>query len=57
MIVGSQPESSPVGHLAIADAEDIDPIAVIVKANAIVSNPEAELGRMDAAEALNITGA
>jgi hypothetical protein len=38
-------------------AEDIDPIAAVVKANTPISNAKPELGRMNAAQSLDVTGA
>jgi hypothetical protein len=42
--------SSPVRIPAVADTQDIEPVSVIVKADAPVSDVETELGRMNAVE-------
>jgi hypothetical protein len=46
-----------VSFAAVANAEDIEPIAVIVKADAPVANAKAKLGWMNAAQTLNIARA
>jgi hypothetical protein len=43
--------------VAVADAEDIDPIAVVVETNAPITDAEAELGRVNTAQSLDIAGA
>ena len=41
------PGRSPVGFAAIAHAQDADGLAVVVEADAVVADGEAELGRVD----------
>jgi hypothetical protein len=48
---------STVGFLAVADAEDFDRIAMIVKADAPIADAQTELGRMNAAESVDVAGA
>lgn len=45
---------SPVGFATVFHGEDHDGIAEIVKANAIVADAEAELGRLAVLEALDV---
>jgi hypothetical protein len=44
----------PVGLATVLHGEDHDGIAEIMKADAVVADAEAELGRLDALEALDI---
>ena len=41
----------------MAHAEDIDPIAVVVKADPPIADAQAELGRMKAVEPVDVAGA
>jgi hypothetical protein len=41
----------------VAHAEHIDPIAVIMEANAPITNAEPEFGRVNASQSLDIAGA
>jgi hypothetical protein len=41
-------------YAAVADAEDLEPIAVIVKANPVIAEAEAQFGRISALEPLHV---
>jgi hypothetical protein len=43
-----------MGLFPVADAEDFDPIAVIVESNAIVAETETQFRRLDILQALHI---
>jgi hypothetical protein len=49
------PSCSAVAFAAIHDAQNIDPVTVVVKAYAPVSDPQAELGRMHDVESHYVT--
>jgi hypothetical protein len=48
-------QSSAVGFAAVFDGDYLNHVAEIVEEVAIISNPEAELTRIDALEALDVT--
>ena len=45
---------SSVGFSAVFDGGDVEGVAVVVEADAVVADAEAELGRLDVLEALYV---
>ena len=48
---------SSVGVAAVADAEDIDPVAVVVESDAPVADAQTELRRVNSVESLYVASA
>jgi hypothetical protein len=53
---GTWSSISAVSVFAVTDAEDIDPISVVVESDAPIADAKTELGWMNAAESLDVAG-